>query len=562
MIEQEKLPLSLKLENRISFRMAVLLTAVLFLLIFLPWLTSQRELFRHEGLYAAVAADFVDVPWSPEAGITAQAHNTLQRDVWPLYPALVSLLYRLSLPMETALRLISLIMLGILSLLAAFAAGCRSGKLAGIVAGCCCFGTLFALSKGVQGGPESMAACFLLAAQLLFFHYGSRLADWNCAWIASAFFLALGFLTSGPVVLLFFIFPLFFLRRPLSFAGKFRTPGFACGIILLLVVMMAWAYPFGIDLLKNPGGAELKMIASGEYWRDLLLFPVKFPLRFMPWTLVAWMPFCVALQAISPVPVFSRYLRTLFFSMAALVWLIPGISTELTFFVIGPLAVLTGLNYELGVRRYSGFLRKALTLGWIFFPAAILLVLAAAFAPPSLLRFLGDPEKMLFRETVSGYSYWAVGAVVLLILAFAVYCRGRCRLPVWAQIALISFGIGVVGAVELLPYSMMENGWRKFGSDVREVLPEDTARIYKYDIEGMYSGLFYVGIPVYRMQSLEELDGLEDSVYLISSRLPVYPGRVWTPLLPDDYTCRGIPVSVWRGVRRPDDEYDAGTGDE
>lgn len=561
MKEQEKLPLSLKLECRISFRMAILLSAVMFLFIFLPWLTSCRELFRQEGLYAAVAVDFIDMHWGPGTGIAAQAHNTLQRDVWPLYPALVSLLYRLPLPMETALRLVSVTMLAVLSLLAAFAAGCRSGKLAGVVAGFCCFGTIFALDKGVQGGPETMAACFLLSAQLLFFHYGSRLADWNYAWMASAFFLALGFLTSGPVVILFFVFPLIFLRRPLSFAGKFRTPGFLGGIILLLLVIIIWAYPFGMELLKNPG-AELKMITPGEYLRDLLLFPVKLPLRFMPWTLVAWMPFCVALQAISPVPVFSRYLRTLFFAMAALVWLIPGISTELTFFIIGPLAVLTGLNYELGVRRYSSFLRRSLILGWLFFPAAVLLVLAAAFAPPVILRFLGDPEKMLFREIIAGYSYWASGAALLLLLTFAVFCRGRKKLPVWLLVGLLSFGVGVVGIVELLPYSLMENGWRKFGSDVRQVLPPDVSRIYKYDIEGMYSGMFYVGIPVHQMRSLDELDKLDDSVYLISSRLPVYPGRVWTPLLPDDYICRGVPVSLWRGVQRQDDDYRVNSDDE
>ena len=59
-MESELLPLSLKLENRIGIRRGVLLVLVLFLLLCLPWLTSQRELFRQEGLYAAVAADYVE----------------------------------------------------------------------------------------------------------------------------------------------------------------------------------------------------------------------------------------------------------------------------------------------------------------------------------------------------------------------------------------------------------------------------------------------------------------------------------------------------------------------
>ena len=70
----------------------------------------------------------------------------------------------------------------------------------------------------------------------------------------------------------------------------------------------------------------------------------------------------------------------------------------------------------------------------------------------------------------------------------------------------------------------------------------------------MYSGLFYAKYPVRKLQSLEDLENLADTVYVISSQLPVAPGRVWTPLLPDDYRYGGVTVSLWRGVRRVEDE--------
>ena len=246
MKKQEILPLTLRLENKISMRTALLILVLLFAVLFVPWLTSKRELFRQEGLYAAVTANYVDNQWTPSAGITAKAHNVAHSDVWPLYPLTVSGLYRLGVPMESALRIISVTMLGVLALIAGVAAGKRGGIRAGIVAAGCCFGTIFALEKSICGGPETMAACFLLIAQLLFFHYGSRFADWNSAWIAAAFFLTLGFLTAGPVVILFFVFPLIFLRRPLSYSGKFRTPGFLAGTALLVLVVLTWGFPLEI----------------------------------------------------------------------------------------------------------------------------------------------------------------------------------------------------------------------------------------------------------------------------------------------------------------------------
>ncbi|MBE6375490.1 MAG: hypothetical protein E7050_03390 [Lentisphaerae bacterium] len=554
MSEMNLPPLSMRLENRVGMRRGILLLCVLFLLLTLPWILSQCELFRQEGVFAAVASGYADSRWNPALGFAAQAHDMPLSDVFPLYPFLVSLLYRCNVPMEMALRIISTFMLGVLALLSGIAAGSRINKRAGIVAACCCFGTLFALGKGVFGGAEVMAACFLLAAQLLFFHYGSRLADWNSAWISSAIFLTLGFLTRGPVVILFFIFPLFFLRRPLSFTGKFRTPGFLIGIAFLVLIILFWALPLGISLRNYSDATDMGLLSSAVYWRDVLFFLVQFPLRMLPWSLIMWMPFCVALQAISPVPVFSRYLRTLFFANLALVWLLPGASSSLIFFLIGPLSILTGLTYDLGVRRYGAWIRKALIAGGLFFPVIMLVIIVLTFIPVRFLHLFGDPEKMMYREVFPGYIYLALGALLMLMLLGFIYSFGRCRFPVWVQLVLICFGIGVFYTAEILPYQMMNSNWRKLGNDIQKALPENVSCLYKYEIDGLYSGLFYTKCPVRKLQSLEDLENLGDTVYVISSQLPVDPGWVWTPLLPDDYRYGGVNVSLWRGVRRVEDE--------
>ena len=111
MKEEQVLPISLKLENRIGIRQGVLLAVVMFLLVGLPWVIGNMELFRQEGVYAAIAAEYADNQWDPADGITAKAHGVILDDAWPLYPAVTALLYRF-MPMEMALRVLSILMLG------------------------------------------------------------------------------------------------------------------------------------------------------------------------------------------------------------------------------------------------------------------------------------------------------------------------------------------------------------------------------------------------------------------------------------------------------------------
>ena len=162
-----------------SFWQGFLILFFSFVLIYGLWMTPARELFRQEGVFAAIAAEYADNLWNPADGITAKAHNVMLSDAWPLYPAVVSLFYRF-MPMESALRLVSVVMLGSLSLLSGITAALRCNKRAGLVAAVCCFGSFFVFDQGIWGGPEAMAGCFLLSAQLLFFHYGSRYA-WRFA---------------------------------------------------------------------------------------------------------------------------------------------------------------------------------------------------------------------------------------------------------------------------------------------------------------------------------------------------------------------------------------------
>ena len=525
---------------------ALTLAGGIFVLIFSFWLLPNWELFRDEGFFAAAASEFAAGDGAVKKGLTASAHHVILDNAWPLYPFTVSLFYRLGLPMESALRLVSVLMLGILSLIAGITAKIRCNSRAGIVAGCCCFGTIFALSKGFVGTPEVMAGVFLLTAQLLFFHYGSRLASWNSAWISAAVFVSLGFLTAGPVVILYFAFPLLFLRRPLSSGKKYSTPGFAAGLFLLGIVVAAWALPAGLALHQYAVESGLEVVPLTKYCKEILTFPFYFVIRLMPFSLIMWLPFCVALQENSRLPVFGLYLRTIFFSMLMLTWFLPGASTMSIFFLVGPLGILTGIMYDSGVRRYGMVMRNLLGIIGGFFPCAVAVLMLILFLPENRLSWFGDPEKMLFRN--EPLFFWGIIAVsAALLLLMLIFYLGIKKLPVWLLGLILTCGIGLVNISVVLPYRTMEREWRSFGSDIRKALPEKCEKLYKYDIEGMFCGLFYAGVPVYKVHKDSVLPSDEKNVYLISTRFPDISGFHWRPLLPADYTCRGVPVSLWHG---------------
>ena len=147
----ELLPGAMIAENRINRFFSVLLPVLFFVLLFVWWLTPERELFRVEGLYAASAQEY-------RPGINVTAHAVVQRNVLPLYPAVTSLLHKCGIPMESSLRIVSVFMLGAWAVLAAFIAGKRRNFRAGVVCFCCCAGTVIAMDKGVDGTPAAMTA--------------------------------------------------------------------------------------------------------------------------------------------------------------------------------------------------------------------------------------------------------------------------------------------------------------------------------------------------------------------------------------------------------------------
>ena len=532
-----------------TFAGAAVLTAA-FAALYCIWLFVGPELMRGEVVYAAAAAEL-----SPKRPLVMTIHGWATPECMPLLPMAARLVCDLTgAPMESVLRGWSILMLGAGACLVYLAARSRHSARAGMVAAAM-YGTCFlALGTAIEGTPVTANAFFLGAAQLVFFFYGVRRSDWNRAWILSALLITLGFLSGGFMVLVFFVFPMFFFRRPMSVSSKFRRPGFAAAVVIVVLVALLWggAYtssPRQISLY-DMWWRQLTEVSLG--WH-LVTFPFGVIFWLLPWSLVAWMPFCVALQSMDNTPIYSRYLRTLIFPTLALLWLLPEMGRHGLFYALIPLSVLTGRFYESGVRRYGVKLRSFFVVVELFMAVVPLVIAAGCFLPEVWLeKFISVGQTLNFRQL----AYFRIWALVVMVsaLVLALYVHwGRTREPVWAIILAASVASALFLNGLWYPYRSQDRSKRNFGSDLRGAMPKNRL-LYTQNVRNLDGGLFYAGVPVYRLGPKETFPDEVYEVCLLSDGFPQFSGYGgWTKIR--DFEYNGHSLTLWKGrkaLRKPD----------
>ena len=534
---------------------AAALTAV-FAVFYGVWLFVGPELLRSETVYAAAAAEF-----SPRNPLHTTIHGWATPECMPLLPAAARLLCDLfGMPMESALRGLSILMLGAGSLLVFLAAGGRRSPQAGAVAAAMYSTCFLSLGTAIEGTPATANAFFLSSAQLVFFYYGIRRSDWNRAWIFSALLVMAGFLSGGVLVLLLFILPMFFFRRPLSVSSKFRRPGFAAAVAVAVLVALLWSGVYTSSLRQDSiydiWWRQLTEVGLG--WR-MLSFPFALIFWLLPWSTIAWMPFCEALRPLDKTPIYSRYLRTLIFPALVLLWLLPETGRFGLFYVLAPLAVLTGRFYETGVRRYGIKLRRFFLIVEIFMAVVPLAIAAGCFLPESLLeKFISLGQSLNFRQSPNFRMAAPVVMVSALFLAFYVHW-GRRREPAWMIILAAAVASSLFFNGFLFPYKSQDHSKRKLGGDVRAAVGASDRVIYTRNISNLTGGLFYSKVRIYRLGAADELPEGEEEIYLLGDeKYPQFPGDsryIWVNQLPDNYAYNGHPLKLWKG--RPSRAYAA-----
>ncbi|MDD5698736.1 MAG: hypothetical protein PHH77_08995 [Victivallaceae bacterium] len=527
-----------------SFWVMLLLTAA-FWAIFCPWRLGERELYWDEDYYAVQT---LELEYTPPI---AFAHGEFTYNSSPLFPLVVSWLRTdLDLPLEFVLRLVSVLGLAGLSCLVWIAARNAGGVQAAAVAAAVMISSNIVIEKTVDGYPDTLALLFLTAGWLIWFSLGVGRGGWNLAWMAGFFFCGLAFYTTGFIAVLYFIFPLIFMRRPLTIWRKLKKPGFIAGLLILAAFVLAWWLPhlvftdIGIrPLAFKPGGIW-------EYLRHLAFFPVDAAVRFLPWVLIAWVPFCVAFMPLDRTPIFSRFLRTLFFGSFFILWLMPDSEARDLLLLVPPVAILTGTNYGFFIRRYGRYFPRFFGyFGWLALLCAAVVTGFYLLPDEWLNPFISVSRGISFRHLLSNRINAGIGAGLMVLIGLILLLARR--LPIWIAVLLLSCGPALFLWSVVVPYKAQARGKQTLGRQLRQALqkeriPADEV-IYKSAIKDLYGECYYMGYRVKKIHSLQELPKDKKVVYLISTDYPEEPTREWTDLLPTDTRYRGRPVCLRRG---------------
>lgn len=543
-------------ESTVPPWVGALFIAGVFLLIYFGWVLYPRELFRQECLYAAQAAEFT------LKNPMVTAHEMPIRNTYPLYPALSSLLYRCGLPMETALRLITVFFIAAGGVLVYFSAASGNGNRAGMVATSMYCTSMLMLDEGVSGVPETMSAFWLLAAQVSFFYFGLRRGKWNLTWPLSAFFLMLGFFSGGFFVLFLFLFPMFFFRRLIAGRAKYRNPGFPLALALVLLSLFTrFAVQWSAEK-TGTGTLFFRGFTDPDYLRDFFLFWPMLPLLLLPWSFIAWIPFCAALQRIDDKPLFSKYLRITVLVTAVFLWLSPRINGKELLYLPGSLAILTGVYYELGVRRFGERLRKLAPLAEYSALAFALMIALGMWGEEKLLaKCFSLGLTLNFRS--SSQTLVVVLTAIAAVLAAGLFLRWKRKtLPIWVVLLTVSLMGGIFYGTIMLRYQAQANQISSFGYLIRETLKQDMGKnpkpleLFKTDTSELFGELFYSGAKVTQLPSADMLpDSRSQVVYLISSSFPQNPKWSWKNLLPEDFVYNKKRIMLWRGKRNFQEKF-------
>jgi len=506
----------------------VLFLAALFLLVFQPWQIGMKELYWQEGLNAAAALEL-----NPPS-LVIRAHGELLGSGYPLYPAAVRLLYWLGVPMEFALRLLSVLPCFGVALWVFLLGRSVAGLGCGAVAASAWITSNIVMEKTLDGYPEMAMIFFVTGGQFIWFTLWQRYNRPNSAWMAAAAFASLAFLTAGFSALLYFAFPFIFMRRPLSVPQKLRKPGAAVGAALIVLTVAAYLSPY---LTATAMRGRLAFIDAdfGGYHSHLWTFPFDAVWRLLPWSLAAWPVFCAAYRPLDPAPVFSRFLRTLVISTFFLLWFSPITDVRDIALLMPSLSVLIGINYSLLVRRHGNFYRRLMQ--FLPYAAVVLGVGTAAFflagneVIEPVFRYFGVERGMLsFRAApgcmVAGVAY---GGLIAGIGVFLLWRNSR--VPLWTEVSLVMLVAMLFFWAVARPYSAQKQPKHRLASELRAALEgREVRRIYKLNIAGLYGECFYLDIPVTSIADLSEISPSEPEVYLLSTGFPQLPERAWVKL--------------------------------
>ena len=532
-------------EKSLPLWSTVLVLAAAFLLVYPLWNLGMRDIFWDEGEYAAILAELNRFP--PEV----RAHGEFIPGYYPLYPLFVKAVLLTGVPMEFALRFISVSALAGLAVMVGVI-GCRmAGVRAGAMSAAVMFTTLITAEKAVEGYPNTLTVLLIFSGSLLWFYLGQFGGSWNLGWLTTGLFAGLSFYCGGWTALMYFLVPMMFQKRPFTPWRRFDQVGFPGGILILLIFILLWLIPnWAADC------SSLLYLEDYSIWDYLVhifdtLADIAF--RFLPWTFFLYAPFCPALMVLDKNPLFSKYLRTLFVVTAVLLVLNPFSRARDIMYLLPAFSLLAGLNYDIVVRRHGTVMCRILRWAAVMIFCIAVGILLLHLVPVSLINSLPVLKKLypdsFLKLPQTGSLVEVLFAVLIAAGGYLMTFRQR---TVWL-ITLLIFTAGMLCySSVVLPRRAAQRTRSEMGAAFRQAIGASFRPdmiVYKDDaISGLYPECHYLGAPVRTILFTGTGELKEKEVYLLSpsSIQPPDVTRTWTKTMDVIYKKKNL--YMWKGI--------------
>ena len=402
-------------------------------------------------------------------------------DAFPMYPWLVAFCSGFRHPTGFTTRLPAAGAILALALLSALTARRAGGALAGVVAGAMVIGNAACLRVGGRAQTETVLAFWLSAGWFGWYILGQERKQWTSAWLVACLCVFGGAFTAGARAVGYFYLPFFFMKRPVRGRQRLLLAPHLVGFGILTGLVSLWLVRFPDQPFMPWNVLREVPNVSRSYLFELAVFPLKCGIYLMPWTFLAWTPFCLAYRPLEARPALFRYLRTIVFSGFTAAWLLPHVSPLSLLPVLGPLAVMTGLHFEVLVRRHrKPLMRLVRLMSYSGLGVASICLIGIGLHLSDVVSFRDLP----LVSVVCG--------VFLLSCAFcgALWLRTRTGkgLPLWLQLAVATAVLRSCWLATVPPLKAWSNNERKaLGLVLAEGLSPHPFSDRHFSLRGMVS---------------------------------------------------------------------------
>jgi len=531
--------------------LAVLVLILAFVVIYSPWNLGIRELLSEEGRYAAISLETKFLTPS------TMAHGEIFPYYYPLYPWLVAGTYKIGFSHEMGLRLVSILSLAGIAITVFVTSKRISGLQTAVVSAAAMMSSFIVMGKGIDGNPFVTAVFFLLLGWLTWYTNGVVKGDWNLAWITGAIFCTLAFYTIGWIAIFYFFLPLIFMRRPMTIWKKLSNYGFKIGIAIIIIFVSLLVFPRFAVVIQHPFLSEdISNIIPANYLSSLLTYPLELLWRVMPWTIAFWPAFCVAYYPLDKNPIFSRFLRTIFFTLFVFMWISPSKDSRTIILLLPALSILCGINYWLLVRRNGFVLKIILNVLTAIFVLISLFSLLLFLLPNCVWtnNFFILLNKSLFKNGVGFFSVYRIMGIIQTAAAAvlgigAIYFRKRIKIWLYFLFVSVIFMLFFWGII--IPYRSQSNEAKNTAARIIADIGEDYSRdmtIFEgNDISDIYVLGTYLGCNIRKIPDYSMLPEELKDVYVFALSTPIFTERHWTKISSPIY--KNKIITLWKGTK-------------